>query len=358
MQPGVYRGISNADYHGGDGHSKSGLDLVRKSPAHLRHARANPSERTPTPSQRLGTAFHALVLEPELFAQSYALPFVAPEGALSSVDDMKAALESVGVKLPSKAKKADFEDAVRASLPDAVLLSDARKAYDEANEGREVLSPEDWQRIHDMRDAVMAHPAARKLLTAPGEAELSAYWEEPVVDPTTGEALVDEDGNPVTMAMRCRPDFWRHDGILVDLKSTSPGNAHPEEFARSVYDWRYYVQHPLYLRGAAAALRAAQDRHAAGEGDDFSMYETPRAFVFVAVETDACVVDGEPKGVAVYQLQPDSVALGEAEIREDVYTLHRCITSGKWPGYARAILPLELPPYAFTKAAARMGAAA
>lgn len=354
MQPGIYRGVSNDAYHGGPGHSKSGLDLIRKSPAHLRNARNNPGSRAPTASQRLGSAFHALVLEPEVFAKSYALPFEPSADALKTVDDIQTALSNAGIEFKKSAKKGELEDIVRTRLPELSLLTDERAAYDAANEGREILDPSDWTRIHSMRDAVNAHPSASKLLSAPGEAELSAYWEEPIFDPKTGEQVVDEDGNPVYQLMRVRPDYWRHDGIIVDLKSTSPGGAHPEEFGRSVLDWRYYVQHPLYLRGALKALDVQQFTSDGG----FEDFAAPRAFVFVAVENDACVVDGEAKGVAVFQLQPDSVALGEAEIREDVYTLHRCESAGAWPGYPTAILPLELPPYAFTKAAARMGAAA
>jgi len=349
MQPGVYRRIENSAYHSGPGDSKSGLDLVHQSPAHLRAAQISTEPRKSTASQALGSAFHCLVLEPDVFAATYCLPFLPPEGALKTVDDMKEALEAAGVKCPSKAKKSDYEDAVRRNLPDAVLLSDLRAAYDDANDGREELTAEAWEQIHRMRDAVMAHPAASKLLSGKGEPELSCYWMEPVVDPLTGTPVLDEDGKPVEVLLRCRPDFWRYDGILVDLKSTQPEDAEPESFAHSLHKWRYYVQDALYKRGTAAALAHA--------GEGFEMFKPTRAFVFVAVENDACVVEGVAKGVAVYQLQPDSVALGEAEMREDVFTLYQCRQAGRFHGYAETIQPIELPPYAFTKAAARMGIA-
>lgn len=341
MQPGVYRNIPNEDYHHGPGDSKSGLDLLRKSPIALHAAKTGAIDRKPTPAQALGTALHALVLEPDSFATEYALPFDPPVGALATVDDIKAALTDAEIEFKKSAKKGDLETIIRVELPDAVLLTDAREAYEQANAGRQILAPADWVRLHSMRDAVMAHPAARKLLAAPGEAELSAYWNEPVVSPKYGEITGE-------ILLRCRPDFWRRDGIIVDLKSCSPGGAAPEEFARSLNGWRYYVQHAMYLRGAAAALNAAQ---VAGRG--FEGFSTPRAFVFIAVENDACVVDGVAKGVAVYQLQPDSVALGLQEFREDVFTLAQCQASGQWPGYSTRIEAIELPPYAFTQAAAR-----
>jgi exodeoxyribonuclease VIII len=357
VRPGVYRGVSNDAYHHGPGDSKSGLDLVHKAPINLHAVRTGAVERKPTPAQALGTAFHALVLEPEVFAAEYALPFVPPTGALCTVDDIKTALSEAGAVFKASAKKADLETIVRMELPDAVLLTDARDAYDAENADRQVIGLDDWDRLHRMRDAVMAHPAARKLLSAPGESELSAYWYEPVVDPKTGEQLLNEDGTPAELLLRCRPDKWRYDGILIDLKSTSPGGASPDAFAKSIHDWRYHVQHPMYLRGAAEALKAAdRDDCADGMAADFERFQPPRAFVFVAVENDACVVDGIAKGVGVYQLQPDSVALGVAEMREDIATLHACTQANRWPGYSDLVQPIELPAYAFTKAAARMGA--
>lgn len=73
-EPGIYNDISNADYHGGPGISKSGLDLIAKSPAHLHWAQTAANDnRAPTAAQRIGTAAHALILEPEVFAREYVL---------------------------------------------------------------------------------------------------------------------------------------------------------------------------------------------------------------------------------------------------------------------------------------------
>lgn len=352
MHPGVYRHIPNERYHGGPGDSKSGLDLIRKSPALLRAVKSGQRERKSTKSQMTGTSIHAMVLEPDLVAETYATPFVASEGALATIEQLKTALTEAGVTFKSAAKKSDLEAVAREYLHGVPLLSDERAAYDIANEGKVIIEAPEWDRLEKMLAAIRAHPAAMKLLSAPGEAELSCYWHEPVIDPATGAQALNADGTPAELLMRCRPDFWRHDGIIVDLKSTSPGGASPEEFARSIDNWRYHVQHPMYLRGAYAALKAEAAKL---EDSDFADFSPPRAFVFVVVETDACVVDGVAMGVAVYQLQPDSVALGEQEMREDIATLHACQQSGRWPGYSERIEPIELPAYAFTRAATRAG---
>ncbi|WP_323162828.1 PD-(D/E)XK nuclease-like domain-containing protein [Stenotrophomonas maltophilia] len=344
MQPGIYRNLPNDAYHGGPGDSKSSLDLLRKSPALLRAVKLGQRGRESTKSQLLGTSIHAMVLEPDLVARTYALPFIAPDGALATMDHMKAALAAAGIEFKSSTNKGGLEALVREHLPDAHLLTDLRAAYDCANTGKVIIESAEWARLESMLAAVRAHPAAMKLLSGAGEAELSCYWRCPVIDPETGEEMREGDGSPADLLLRCRPDYWRHDGIIVDLKSTAPGGASPAEFSRSVFKWRYYVQHSLYLCGAGAALAAS--------GDDFSDFAPPHSFVFVVVETDACVVDGEAMGVATYVLDPDSVQLGQLHTAEDVASLWRCYRSGKWPGYSARIESVSLPGYAFPRIAA------
>ena len=73
MKTGIHDGISNADYHGGPGISKSGLDLIARSPLHYWSAYLDPNRvpREETDAMRLGTAIHAAVLEPDVFASGY-----------------------------------------------------------------------------------------------------------------------------------------------------------------------------------------------------------------------------------------------------------------------------------------------
>lgn len=345
MQPGIYRNHPNDAYHGGPGDSKSSLDLLRKSPALLRAIKTGQRQRAATKSQMTGTSIHAMVLEPELVARTYALPFIASPNALGTVDQLKAALLEAGIAFKSASKKDALEALAREHLPDVPLLTDERAAYEAENQGKVIIEAAEWTRLESMLAAIRAHPAAMWLLSGKGEAELSCYWHQPVVDPTTGAQLTDDDGNGAELLLRCRPDYWRHDGIIVDLKSTSPGGAAPQEFARSVHNWRYYVQHPIYMNGAARALEAAKT----ADPDAFAEFARPKHFVFVVVETDACVVDGVAQGVAVYQLDPDSIALGERDAQEDVAQLWRCYATGVWPGYSERIEPLSLPAWAFTR---------
>lgn len=308
IKPGVFAGISNASYHGGAGISKSGLDIIRRSPLHYQHSLT--ARRDPTPDQRIGTLAHALILEPETVWDHYATPFVAPEGALATVDEIKERLKGLG--LPVSGKKSDLSTRLLESDPSIVLLDDARALHAETVGDREIVSAEEMAQAEAIRDAVMAHPAAGKLL-APGSgvAELSAYWN----DTETG------------VLCRCRPDFWRHDGTIVDLKTAR--DASPAGFPGSILSWRYHVQAAFYLDGIARA-------RAAGGVD----MPAPKAFVFVAVEKVA------PYAVAVYHLDAQqSLAIGRREYREDIGTYAECARSGVWPGYGDKIQSISLPEW-------------
>ena len=66
FSPGIYDCYTNAEYHAHEAVSKSGLDLIHKSPAHYKAAR-----HEDTPALRFGTAFHCAVLENDRFNATY-----------------------------------------------------------------------------------------------------------------------------------------------------------------------------------------------------------------------------------------------------------------------------------------------
>jgi exodeoxyribonuclease VIII len=386
LKPGIYDGISNAEYHGGVGVSKSMLDvLAERSPLHLHHLRttANDNARAPTPAQAIGTAFHALLLEPGEFLKDYCLGLRqsdAPdaiverdqlvamvtklnEGRLpklsatgSKVDLINRildaqkdgaptdyTLEELAVK-PAADLKGVLDDfnkdrhgllattgtmdqlatILRENGKPVTLWKDVKAEWMTNNGHRNVLEPEVWDQLHNMRDAVLAHPAARALLSVEGRAEQSVYW----VDETTGELC------------RCRPDWWRVDGVVVDLKTTE--DASPEGFAKSIGGWRYHVQHPYYLDGVNAALKQ-------GGKPAWLKSDKAKAFVFLAVEKTACVVNGQAKGVAVYVLNDDSTALGRAEYQRNLATYAECRRTNTWPGYGDKIQNISVPQWLLSR---------
>lgn len=198
MKTGLYLGIANADYHSGPGISKSGLDLIARSPLHYWAAYIDPERKPREESDAMfvGTAIHAAVLEPDEFDSTY-LP--APKIDRRTKE--------------GKAMAADLE---------AMAIEQKRLLIDE----------EDYKACLAIRDQVRLHPAA-KVLFGDGVAEQSGYWTD------------DETG----ILCRVRPDWLRTD-ICVDVKSTE--DASPQEFRRSIVKWRYHVQAAWYLDGLAA----------------------------------------------------------------------------------------------------------
>lgn len=376
MKPGVYQDVPNADYHGGPGTSKSGLDIVRRSLLHFKYMKeaANDNERAPTEAQAFGSAFHAITLEPKIFVKSYCLALRrgdVPEAIderdtlVTMVSDLnanrKAKLPTTGSKddliarisanvagysdvdplLPLKGAELkaiiDAENATRDGLLSTsgtrhelaallranghpvTLWSDVQAEWLANNSARQVLSEEDWTHLHGMRDAVMAHPAASKLLRMPGEAERSYY----AIDPKTG------------MLLRCRPDYDTDAGILVDLKSTD--DASPEGFARSIAKWRYHVQDPFYVDTCNLAIDQA--------GLDM---RKKRMMVFIAVEKKP------PYAVGVYKLDAESVEIGRLEYRSDVDKLAHAIETNEWPAYGDDVQPITLPAWKKSQAIAAL----
>lgn len=427
MKPGVYEGISNAEYHGGPGISKSGLDLVHRSPMHYNAAQqvAN-DDRPDTKAYFVGREFHMLALEPEVFEVEYVEAFgrdsapdaiedrevlvemveainaervaahpdavrdaetlVAMIGKLNEtrlaklstsgnkdalIDrivefttgwgtreeleamkgaELKAFIERVNEKrtglLSTSGSRTDLANLLRANgvevtlwseitdayqqehgrpyvLPTSTasrhdmaawlnangkhvrLWSDVKAEWEKVNEHRTILNPEQWKTIHAMRDALMAHPAANALLTGvPGEAEKSVYW----IDATTG------------VLCRCRPDWWRDDNLIVDLKTTE--DASPEGFARSIAKFRYDVQDAFYTDGVQQATG-----------------KRPKAFVFIAVEKKP------PYGVGVYVLDAETKDLGRAQYQHDLRVYAECVRTGEWPGYGDKIQTINLPAW-------------
>ena len=252
--------MNNAEYHAMPGISKSGLDLINRSPAHYRWAQDNPSD--PTPAMRIGTLTHLAVLEPERFdAECVVMPQM----------DRR-----------TKDGKLRWEE-FQAQYPD-----------------HELLTSDEHTRITAIRDAVRAHPMARKLMDRIEAVELSMFWK----DPQTG------------VDCRCRPDAVLQNGTLIDLKTTrdaGPG------FERSVRQYRYHVQAAFY-------------------GDGMGGMEE-RPMVFIAVETEA------PYLVSCNIIGPDSLVAGREAYRRNLDTYAKCVESGIWPGYSDTIQTVNLPDW-------------
>ncbi len=175
----------------------SGMKDLLKSPAHFKHAQTMP--RTETDAMRLGTAVHALTLEPVKFAQDYTV-------LLDKIDKR------------TKAGKEAW----------AELTENGRKL---------VLTREEFDQIKGISEAVKTHPTASKILNF-GMAEFEIYTE---IEGIGAKAKLD----------------WYRKGIIADLKTTE--DASPSGFAKACAKYGYAMQAAWYLDCANAAGMNARE---------------------------------------------------------------------------------------------------
>ncbi len=209
-EPGIYPDMPMGSYLAWDALSNSGVGRLLRSPAHYQAYAAAPTPDTP--DMRLGRAVHAAILQPSVFAGTYA-----------GEPDIN------GPEFANHAK------------PRASKMYKEMRAEMESL-GAEVLTCDEWDAVVGMKEAVHAHPRAAKLIQSTGRAELSMVWD----DEATG--------------VRCKSRIDWHTpskagGAIVDLKTTT--DASPGAFERTIFRFGYHRQGTLYLRGARAAGLAA-----------------------------------------------------------------------------------------------------
>ena len=176
--------MPNEIYHAwADSISKSGLDLIARSPAHYRYK----EPRDATRNMEMGTAIHTALLEPERFKADYVL--------LRDVTDRRAS-----------------------------AYKEATKVHPSSN----VLTGSEADYVSGMQESVYAHPQARQALKQEGCTEASLF----VNDPVTG------------VLVRVRFDLLTESGEAYDLKKCQ--DARHEAFARSLFNYGYHTQAALY----------------------------------------------------------------------------------------------------------------
>ncbi len=256
---GIIENETNEAYHAGAGLSFSGLKQFRKTPAHYIAYRMRDDEETS--SQRLGTLAHMAILEPQRFATAVIRNDLNRN--TNAFKDAAAAAETVG----------------------AILCKTS-----------------EYEAVSRMRDGVLKNPIVQKLL-AGGRAEQSLRWR----DPETGVLL------------KCRPDYLRPDGVVVDVKTfddLSQSNLE-RQIAKMSYDWQSH----FYLMGVRQALKVETN-----------------IFAHLFVDTKAFVA-------RVVVLDDASLELAAREITPLIASYAECLKANRWPGYPEEILTVSLPAY-------------
>lgn len=182
---GVYD-ISNEDYHGSQGISRSQLLHLNKSPYHFwyKTISGEDAKENPTTSMNIGTAFHGMLLEPEKFESQF---LVMPN-----------------LDRRTKAGKEMY----------AQFMAES--------EGKTILTQDEYWRVYEMVEKISQHEIVATLLEG-AKFEQSIFW----TDKETG------------IQFKSRPDIWSP-SMIVDLKTTA--NANYYSFQRSAMDYGYFLQ--------------------------------------------------------------------------------------------------------------------
>ena len=196
-EPTLLDGVDDATYHGG---------LVR------------------TPGPQTSQSALKLLIEPST-PREFQWRLLNPEGPKRVFDVGRAAHTLVlGAGDPFSACPAD-----RLSSDGKMTTLKAKAwAIGEREAGRTPLTPADYDAVHRMADAILAHGRAAELFTDPDrQPEVSAFCE-------------------IVPGLWLRSRFDLLGGELTDFKSAA--DPHPDAFRHSAWNYGYHVQDVAYRR--------------------------------------------------------------------------------------------------------------
>lgn len=281
FEPGWYKDIPSEVYHRSGGTSSTRLKiLLDQTGAHFEYARTHPIE--PSSAMEIGSALHALVLQPDQFESEFA---VAPEG----------------LNLRTNAGK------------------DVMAQFMADNDGKTILKADQFAEARAMADRVMAHPIAAALLEDV-IAESSIYW--------WYRSLDRDDDTKYREMMKVRPDaISRAHPVVLDIKTTR--DASFTGFSKIINDYNYHVSAAMYLEGVNQCKPLLEEL-------GFMAY---LKFIFI------CVENFPPYEVAVYELSEDFLQIGKIKYRLAMQKLAD-VRAENWPGYPEAPRIIEPPAWA------------
>lgn len=294
---GVFYDMPDADYRKLPGVSNSMLKHIATdgsdvgSPAHFKLALDEAS--FDSDALFIGRMVHSLIL--------------TPTEPLPSVVEQPESYASPAGCSAVKAKKCNVGD----PLPwhgAATYCKDWTAAQEKA--GLRVLTRQQLEDINGIVNAVACNPIARMALER-GKAEVSL------------SKGYQRDGRH--LLRKARLDWVPSGPSLVDIKTTM--DARKDEFAKSFFKFRYYVQAAFYL----------------DLWNELNPDDQKTNFVFIAVEKFA------PYAVSVFDVAPRAIETGRAKYQADLNVLLTCMETDSWPAYGDDVQGLDLPAYAYKK---------
>lgn len=279
----IVRNQDIREYHASPAISKSGLDLIAKSPLHYWDKYINPNkEPTDTRALKLGRLAHVLLLQPELVDKEYNI--LPCEKQILLDDDAWLA----------------YKDSPQFNANEWKITEKLAK-FIGTNDARETIKVSDYLDIKNMVDFLKKSPEVNFLLSD-GEPEISFY---------SGDK-------------RCRVDYLRNDGIIIDYKTVAGGffsDGSAASFQKIAYKFGYHKQSAWYsdiLKELGLVV----------EG-----------FVFIVQEK------ARPYAYGIYQLDEDFIDVGRKEIMQNYELYKKCLETNVWDSYTKGIININKPSW-------------
>lgn len=279
---GVHEAIDAAQYHRSMGLTKSGLLMLRKSPAHFWNWLNSEPDKS-TQAMNLGTATHTLLFEPHKWASEIMV-------------------------IPNDAPKRPTAAQLKSEKPKAETIAQIKwwEEFDRQYEDYCVITQDQHEQAKGMVNAVMQVNEVVQLMKHPSaRTEVSIMAKEVI------------NGMSIDCKMRC--DMLTEDGkTILDLKTCE--DASYDEFSRSFMSNGYWMQAAHYIATARKAGIPVE------------------RFIFIAAEKHA------PYIVSMYVLDDRSLERAFAIRERLLTTLANCMATGKFPAN-NGISPLTMPFY-------------
>lgn len=286
-KPGIYFGMTDAEYHADPSLSTSGIKkLVTDPEEYWDQSAMNPNRPPDEVKDALvrGKLWHCAILEPENFDAKYALsPTLTGDfgdkAVLKTMDDMKSWLDANGVYYKKSGNKTDLEKAVweawrlGAGDPEPYLFDRENANFAVDNAGRTVIwGAKEYNEMLAAKAVIDGHPYFSQVF-AGGYAEVSIFW----TDAETG------------IPMKARLDKLKP-RVILDYKTMHVPRMKPARKAAldAIKFEKYDVQVAVYTIGLANVINSILAGTAVIEGDVEGAFideliqsvEKPFGFVF------------------------------------------------------------------------------
>lgn len=288
-EPGIYPGVPMHEYQAWRAASNSQLTHLMRSPAHMKAAREKADNETP--AKFMGTAIHARVLEPDVFARDYV------------VGDTCHATTGKGTRCTN----AGIWPLADGTFVCGVHIKGAGEAV---RSEAIVLTPDQAAVVEGVAGAVGRHAVAGPLIAAADYTEVSIVWDDPV----TG------------VRCKARLDAYAKNlagGSIPDLKTAEDGDY--LDFERAILKWGYHRKAWFYLRGAKEVGLPA------------------RHFPIIAAEKE------EPFAVAVYRVSDGVVTYLEKQMTALLELYAECELRQSWPAYPERVREISIPDWGWRR---------